>query len=304
MPFARLCFFLLFTTFSFSTAENRATPVLPVTTQKYLDSILAKGLAPLDDWKNNIPEALAAEFESMEVTESGDKSFPHLLIVNGNKIERVKGPIGEGHNALTFLTPRNTVLKVAKNAKATRANVLVGWIQPYMEEYGLAHAHIIKMHPRGLYVEQEYIPSASLDVLFGHSKQGIPGPIQEQIWAEWEKAEKMAVEKNIWLDFKAPNFAMRRDGKVANVDFGPCLGAHNFDRYFRDEKNKKLEKSVALDNFFYRQIRKGSAYDKPKDPEAGWKQWRELEAHEETAPGPLLRFVQWCQWLFKKATLR
>jgi hypothetical protein len=271
VPFSRFLFLSLF----FAQALLAEGPVLPQELQDAMDKTYKRGRMEMDRWKDSVSDELVREFDRLNIREIGNKKAPFIFRRKKKLIANLQEKIGEGHNVEAWLTDQGTVMKIAKNPGAAKSNLMVAWLQPYMEEYGMKHARIHRVHPLGLWTEQELVPSRALDFLFSHSKEGVPEGVKEEVWEEWKKAEKLASEKGIWLDLKAANFAMTPDGKVVNVDFGPCLSGQ-YDRYFRSRSGRKLDKEEALENFFYRQVRKGSNFGKPADPDGGRKLWAKI----------------------------
>jgi hypothetical protein len=210
------------------------------------------GLKAFQKLPNSEAEALYPQIQLID-TNKGDFSVEVRL--QGELIANVKRDmIGAGNNVNVYATDRGTVLKVVQEAKEARKNQLLAWSEQIVEGYGIEVAHVLNIHPSGIYLEQEHIKGESLEYLYGFSKQGIPDDIRAQVVDQWEKAKELAAETNIWLDFKSQNYHLRPDGRICNVDYVPRLNK-TFKRYFEKKPGKPFTASELVDKFFYRNIK-------------------------------------------------
>ena len=75
----------------------------------------------------------------------------------------------------------------------------------------------------------------------------------------------MADDSDIWLDFKAANFQLTKEGIVVLVDYTPRLNKR-YRTYFEDANGKKLSDRALLEEFLFHEVRKSSHFLAPDDP--------------------------------------
>ena len=155
------------------------------------------------------------------------------LVINGKVIYRFKDIIGEGNNVKVYTTENNSVVKVIKDPKHVRKNLLLAWAEPIVREAGIQTAKVLDVSPTGLYLEQEAVPGDSLESLYGESRN-IPGAICEKAVRDFRAAKKLITEKGIWLDLKSANYHLSEDGSIVNVDYAPRLNPTYY-RYFQND---------------------------------------------------------------------
>ena len=201
------------------------------------------------------------------------------LVINGKVIYRFKDIIGEGNNVKVYTTENNSVVKVIKDPKHVRKNLLLAWAEPIVREAGIQTAKVLDVSPTGLYLEQEAVPGDSLESLYGESRN-IPGAICEKAVQDFRAAKKLITEKGIWLDLKSANYHLSKDGSIVNVDYAPRLNPTYY-RYFQNDpdsaetqestrseqdrmelavktekERRNLTEDEFLDKFFHHDVRK------------------------------------------------
>ena len=155
------------------------------------------------------------------------------LVINGKVIYRFKDIVGEGNNVKVYTTENNSVVKVIKDPKHVRKNLLLAWAEPVVREAGIKTAKVLNVSSTGLYLEQEAVPGSSLESLYGESRN-IPGIICEKAVRDFRAAKKLITEKGIWLDLKSANYHLDEDGSIVNVDYAPRLNPTYY-RYFQND---------------------------------------------------------------------
>jgi len=81
----------------------------------------------------------------------------------------------------------------------------------------------------------------------------------------------------ILTDFKAANYSLRPDGRIALVDFVPRVNSSYF-RYFKDEPSVAyFDKKERIERFLYHQLKHQPATPTPNDPESGWKVYESMK---------------------------
>lgn len=236
-------------------------------TFKDIDAAAAGGRDSLAKWQDVVDPSTTAEFAKMKVVATGDEELPFELTFDGKVIHRMKARLSEGNNIEAYLTDRGEVLKVLKQAKNARKQILQAWAKRVMSEYGIKTAPVHSIEPHGLWLTMEYAPSDSLEYTYGFDDTPLPKKLKQQILAEHEKAKKLAAEKDIWLDQKAANYHLDSNGSIVNVDFTPRLNSSYY-RFFRNDAGREFTDDEFLDMFLHYDARKGIAKKLPKPESA------------------------------------
>ncbi len=209
-----LAFFLL--------APLAFSGTLPAAIQAQIDRAHASGTQGLDSWVRVSDLGAYQTLSTLQMKDLGGGDFPIEVSLEGNVIARVaREPLGEGSYMKAYLTSRGTALKIVKEAKNARKNLLLAWVDPILGEYEIERAKVLQCHPTGVTVEQEYVPGRSLWDRYSVTGATPPEAVTAQVLDTWKKALRLAKEKNIWLDFVPENHQLRRDGRMTNVDYSP-----------------------------------------------------------------------------------
>jgi hypothetical protein len=258
---------------------------LPQKVEAEIDKAAKGGREKLREWQDVVTKEMHQRFAEMQVRKTNNKEFPFEFVVTGKnpKTIRLRKILGEGNNVTAYLTEHGTALKVVKEAEVARKNLLLAWSDKLMKEYDIPAPRVVDVDPTGVFLEQELVPGENLEYLFGHSQKGMPKGVKDQVLQVWENASRLAKEKDVWLDIKAANFHMGDKGDIRFVDVVPRLNSSYF-RFYGPSAGKKFSEEQFLQQFLYHEL-KGSTYTKaPKDPENGWKRWKEIEGEEKAEP--------------------
>jgi hypothetical protein len=114
-------------------------------------------------------------------------------------------------------------------------------------------------------MEQEYVPGDSLEYTYGFGAKAMPKSIRDQVLAEWQKAERLSKERDIWLDVKAANYHVR-NGQVVCVDYTPRLNSGYWRYFFTQEGGQPLNETQFIEEFLHHDIRKGNHKRSPLEP--------------------------------------
>ena len=208
------------------------------------------GIEGLRAWQNQ-PVANVGSVAVMRTSRRGESNCLYELVINGKLIYRFKDIVGEGNNVKVYSTEKNSVVKVIKDPRHVRKNLLLAWAEPVVRNAGIRTAKVLGVSPTGLYLEQEAVPGTSLESLYGES-QSIPAVICERAVHDFRAAKKLIAEKGIWLDLKSANYHMAEDGSIVNVDYAPRLNPTYY-RYFQNDPassgaspNKDLDAAAEL----------------------------------------------------------
>lgn len=226
---------------------------------KEIDRALERGgMEALKAWQNKVDPRVG----SVAVMRGKDANFPYELVINGRVIYKFKDIVGEGNNVKVYTTGQNTIVKVIKDAKHVRKNLLLAWAQPVVESVGIKAAKVLKVSPTGLFLEQEILPGPSLETLYGEAENTkIPAKICDQAIQDFRAAKKLISEKGIWLDLKSANYHLDEEEKIVNVDYAPRLNPTYY-RYFQtDPEGEKGERrdfkdEEFLEQFFHHDVKK------------------------------------------------
>ena len=195
------------------------------------------GIEGLRAWQNQ-PVVNVGSVAVMRTSRRGESNCLYELVINGKVIYRFKDIVGEGNNVKVYSTEKNSVVKVIKDPKHVRKNLLLAWAEPVVRDAGIRTAKVLGVSPTGLYLEQEAVPGTSLESLYGES-QSIPAAICERAVHDFRAAKKLIAEKGIWLDLKSANYHIAEDPAsdggfaLVNVDYAPRLNPTYY-RYFQN----------------------------------------------------------------------
>ena len=223
-----------------------------------IEKALKRGVKGLHRW---VREANKIDGKTMSIIRTHDRSCPYELIVRGRLEYRFTSIVGEGANVKAYLSTDGNVVKVIKDPKNVRKLFVLAWAETLINSYGIPAAKVLHVHEEGLYVEQEYINSSSLERQYGRptehgSNIHIPSHITDQVLDHFAKAKLLIREREVWLDLKSANYH-HQDGRIINVDYVPRF--HDIWRYFEDGHGHALTDGQFLDKFFHYRIRKARA---------------------------------------------
>jgi len=216
-----------------------------------IDQAARGGIEGLKRWQERVDPSEVGSIAVLRT--AGNIDLPFELIVNGKSVRRIRELVGEGNNIKAYVSDRGTVLKVIKNTKYVRKNLLSVWAQDIIRPYGIRIARILETHPTGLYIEQEAVLGPSLEQLYGETED-VPENICIQALYHFRKAKELVQDKGIWLDLKSANYQIA-DGVIVNVDFTPRLNSTHY-RYFKGDDGHDLSDDEFLDLFFHYDARK------------------------------------------------
>ena len=219
---------------SSSQTYHKPPPLAPGWFLKEIDNALQDGVEGLRKWQD---EADPSNVGSVAVMRTKDLSLPYELVINGKVIYRFKDIVGEGNNVKVYLTEDGTIVKVIKNAKHVRKNLLLAWAEPFVREAGIQTAKVLNVSETGLYLEQEAVPGESLEAQFANAADGaqidaVPSRVREMAIQDFHAAKKLIATKGIWLDLKSANYHIDNAGKLVNVDYAPRVNPTYY-RYFQ-----------------------------------------------------------------------
>lgn len=249
--------------------NSAITPAKPGWFLKEIDKALENGVEGLREWQN---KPNPRDIGAVAVMRTNDLSLPYELIINGETIYRFKDIVGEGNNVKVYLSEKGTIVKVIKDAKHVRKNLLLAWAEPLVREAGIRTAKVLSVSETGLYLEQEAMPGTSLEALYASPDDRIEGAgdhvpehICEMALKDFHAAKKLLKEKDIWLDLKSANYHINTDNKLVNVDYAPRLNT-TFYRYFQTDppfggmgpetKRRDLTDKEFLEKFFHHDTKK------------------------------------------------
>jgi len=237
---------------------QKPTPKDPNWFLKEIDQALSGGLEGLRAWQNHVDPHVG----SVAVMRTKDVEYPYELVINGKVIFRFRAMVGEGNNVKVYLSDQNSIVKVIKEPKHVRKNLLLAWAEPHVRNVGIRTAKVLQVNPTGLYLEQEAMPGESLESLYGE-KPSIPNEICDQVISDFRAGKKLIAEKGLWLDLKSANYHLKEGGKIVNVDYAPRLNATYY-RYFQADPEetelasgrRELKEDEFLEKFFRHDIQK------------------------------------------------
>lgn len=245
-------------------------PVKPGWFLKEIDKALKGGIEGLREWQSKVDSNVG----SVAVMKTKDLVYLYELVINGKVIYRFRDIVGEGNNVKVYVAENGNIVKVIKDPKHVRKNLMLAWAEPIVRAAGIETAKVLNVSPTGLFLEQEAVPGDSLETLYGDPDQGIkiPKALCDRVIADFRAGKKLVKEKGIWLDLKAANYHLSPDsGAIVNVDYAPRLNP-TFYRYFQtdplevgSDKRRDLKDEEFLDKFFHHDVRKRKCL--PKAPE-------------------------------------
>ena len=200
---------------------------------------------------------------------TNDVNLKYELVINGRVIYRLKDIVGEGNNVKVYTTEHDTIIKVIKDPKHVRKNLLLAWAESHVRSVGIHTARVITVSPTGLYLEQDAIPGESLERIYGEGGN-VPQSICNKVLHDFRAAKRLIQEKGIWLDLKSANYHTDHDGMIVNVDYAPRLNSTYY-RFFQDDlayvgteidenrQRRDLTDEEFLDRFFHYDTRKKKA---------------------------------------------
>lgn len=257
-----------------STAEyKKPEPLKPGWYLTEIDRALENGIKGLREWQDSTnPHSVG----SVAVMRTNDIHFRYELVINGKTIHRFKDIVGEGNNVKVYVTERGTIVKVIKDPKHVRKNLLLAWAEPYVRNVGIHTARVLMVSPTGLYLEQEAVPGQSLESTYGEGGS-VPESICNKVLHDFEAGKRLIREKGIWLDLKSANYHTDNTGMIVNVDYAPRLNSTYY-RFFQDDlayegpaaggtspvdeikqQRRDLTDEEFLDRFFHHDTRKRKA---------------------------------------------
>lgn len=245
-----------------------------------IDRALENGLKGLREWQD---AANPNNVGSVAVMRTNNIHLPYELIINGKIIYQFKDIVGEGNNVKVYVTEHNTIVKVIKDAKHVRKNLLLAWAEPFVRSVGIHTARVLTVSPTGLYLEQELVPGKSLEDIYGE-EQNVPQSICALALKDFRAAKQLIADKGIWLDLKSANYHLSTDpmtsqrDRIINVDYTPRLNSTYY-RFFQDDvaysgnlgpnesglteglekERRDLTDEEFLDRFFHHDTRKRKA---------------------------------------------
>lgn len=212
-----------------------------------LNEAWKRGYREASDWEDIETKRQQERFENTEVRETRNSDYPFELVINGKQKARMIKLLGEGANVRAYLGEGGTVIKVVKNDYSMQKSLHAVWAMKVMDEYGIEIARILTYDRQGVYVEQELIPGESLEEL--HAKGQVTQEMHEQVLNMFNRAKKLAEERGIYLDLKAGNVHVDKNGRVVNVDYVPRVNS-TYWRYFRTEDGRPFTDLEFLDLFY------------------------------------------------------
>ena len=220
-------------------------------------ALLTGGIDGLRIWQSQMNSNVG----SVAVMRTNDLNFPYELIINGKVIYRFKDEVGEGNNVKVYATETGTIMKVIKDAKFVRKNLMLAWAEPIVRATGIRTAKVLTVSPTGLYLEQEAVPGESLEKLYGETEK-IPTEICDKAIHDFRAAKTLIKEKGIWLDLKSANYHIAKDHSIVNVDYCPRINATYY-RYFQTDpieaqggSRRELTEDEFLERFFHHDVKK------------------------------------------------
>lgn len=255
-----------------STEYKKPAPLKPNWYLAEIDRALEGGIKGLREWQDSAnPHSVG----SVAVMRTNDINFRYELIINGKTIYRFRDIVGEGNNVKVYATEYNTIVKVIKDPKHVRKNLLLAWAEPYVKNVGIHTARVLMVSPTGLYLEQELIPGISLEAIYGENGN-VPQSICNMALNDFRAAKQLIADKGIWLDLKSANYHLSTDSmtstrdRIVNVDYAPRLNSTYY-RFFQDDlaysgnpndsgkERRDLTDKEFLDRFFHHDTRKRKA---------------------------------------------
>jgi hypothetical protein len=263
-----------------STGTGVYTPLAPPKAGwflKEIDRALENGIQGLRDWQSHVDHNVG----SVAIMKTKDLVYLYELVINGKVIYRFKDIVGEGNNVKVYTAENGNIVKVIKDPKHVRKNLMLAWAEPLVRSAGIRTARVLNVSPTGLYLEQEAVPGDSLETLYGDPDGvGAPQFLCDKVIADFRAAKKLMKEKGIWLDLKSANYHLDHDsGAIVNVDYAPRLNP-TFYRYFQTDpavrrdsdpaepglrhnetvaasgERRDLTEDEFLDKFFHHDVRK------------------------------------------------
>ena len=245
---------------------KKPAPLKPGWYLAEIDRALESGIKGMRNWQDGGNPYTVG---SVAVMRTNDIKFRYELIINGKTIYRFKDIVGEGNNVKVYTTEHDTIVKVIKDPKHVRKNLLLAWAEPFVRNVGIHTARILMVSPTGLYLEQEAIPGESLEHTYGEGGE-VPQSICNKVLHDFEAAKKLIRDKGIWLDLKSANYHTDETGMIVNVDYAPRLNSTYY-RFFQDDlayvgteidesrQRRDLTDEEFLDRFFHHDTRKKKA---------------------------------------------
>lgn len=228
---------------------------------KEIDKALQGGIEGLREWQSKVDPNVG----SVAVMKTKDLVYLYELVINGKLIYRFKDIVGEGNNVKVYVAENGNIVKVIKDPKHVRKNLMLAWAEPIVRAAGIETAKVLNVSPTGLYLEQEVVPGDSLETIYGDPDAGIkiPSSLSDKVLAHFHAGKKLVKEKGIWLDLKSANYHLSPEsGNIVNVDYAPRLNP-TFYRYFQTDpleaesgKRRDLKDDEFLDKFFHHDVRK------------------------------------------------
>ena len=250
-----------------SSAEYKKTaPPKPDWYLAEIDRALENGIKGLREWQDGAnPHSVG----SVAVMRTNDVNLKYELVINGRIIYRLKDIVGEGNNVKVYTTEHGTIVKVIKDPKHVRKNLLLAWAESFVRNVGIHTARVLMVSPTGLYLEQEAVPGVSLESIYGEGGN-VPQSICNKVLHDFEAGKRLIREKGIWLDLKSANYHTDATGMIVNVDYAPRLNSTYY-RFFQDDlayvgteidetrQRRDLTDEEFLDRFFHHDTRKKRA---------------------------------------------
>ena len=214
-----------------SSAEYKKTaPPKPDWYLAEIDRALENGIKGLREWQDGAnPHSVG----SVAVMRTNDVNLKYELVINGRIIYRLKDIVGEGNNVKVYTTEHGTIVKVIKDPKHVRKNLLLAWAEPFVRNVGIHTARVLMVSPTGLYLEQEAVPGDSLERIYGEGGN-VPQSICNKVLHDFEAGKRLIREKGIWLDLKSANYHTDDTGMIVNVDYAPRLNSTYY-RFFQED---------------------------------------------------------------------
>ncbi len=218
-----------------------------------INAAAKNGAKKLEEWREKSYSPAEQGISKISLKSTGNANFPYLLTTPERKI-RLRLKIGEGHNSEVYLSENFTAVKVSKESYNARKNMLQFWSHEKLTALGIQCPSPIWISRDALILEEQYIPSDPLEVLYGHG-QPMPHEILQQILDIWKKLKAFAQETGIYFDFKSANVHLIED-RLVFVDYGPRLNKGYWNYYFADPSHSPLDEATFLDRFLHYEIRR------------------------------------------------
>ncbi len=173
-------------------------------------------------WAEAVSPAAYAAFRATSVRLTGDPAAPLALVRGGDRVAHLRCLFGEGNNSRAYLTPEGTILKVAKRADTMKKLLLQAWLGELLPGEGIACARTLRLEPGGLFLEQSWVAPPDVAERFGHLPQ-LPEDVASRLGAHFEVADRLARDRDMWLDMKAENYHLDEHGELVQFDQGLML---------------------------------------------------------------------------------